>query len=399
MLIKSRTITALHNVKRWIKHTVPIALLSLSTACTDFSANQQGFLVLPPAFGVPFVQSTGTTTYVNSVQQVSITIAAAATSNTASVSAASGTFFLIFQGQTTSATTNNGSAVCRVSISGTTVTATRANSTQGACVVNCVVVDATSNLVTSVQFGTIAVTAGTSGTATISSVTTANAVVHLLGYTSGLTTFNMGRNHPTLVLTNATTVTSTVRTLTTNSTAGFVVIEFNPAALNQSKQAFSKSWTNSALSSTQAITSVNINNTILFYAGCDNDQNETNATDEQRITLTNATTVTTTTGVAQGDASIVINFSVIEFISGVLSQNAQRGSITLSASTSNTATITSALTTKTICNFLGYSTATTAVTTHATLLPNITQTNATTDTATLNSLGSVVVSFENLTFN
>lgn len=355
------------------------------------------------SFPVTFWSTTATpptTGYVNSVQQVSITLGAGVISNTATVTAAIGTFFLIFQGVTTSATTNNGSAQVRVSISGTTVTATRANSTQGACVVNCLVVDATSNLVKTVQFGTIAITSGTSGTATLgTAVTTANAVVHLLGHSSGLTTFNMGRNHPTLVLTNTTTVTSTVRTLTTNSTASFVVIEFQATALNQAKQAFSKSWTNSAVSSTQAITSVNVNNTMLFSAGWDNNQNETNATDEQRITLTNGTTVTTTTGVANGDAAIVVNFSVVEFVSGVLAQNAQRGSITLAASTSNTATITSAATSKTICNWLGYSTATTAVTTHATLLPSIIQTNATTITANLNSSGSIVASYEALTFN
>jgi len=369
----------------------------LQTALHRIWKNEDGFIV---AFSNTFWNKVaGGTTYINSVQQVSITIPALSTSATATVTAAVGTFFLIFQGNTTSATAVQSEAFCRVSISGTTVTATRALGTAGACVVNCAVVDATASLVKSVQFGTITVSSGTSATATITSVTTNNAVVHLLGCTSSLATFNFGNNTPTLVLTNATTVTSTVRTLSGTSIAGFVVIEFQGAALNQAKQAFSKSWTNNSVSSTQAITSVTTNNSMLFFAGCDNNLNETNATDQQRITLTNATTVTTTTGVAQGDAAIVVNFSVVEFVSGVLSQIAQRGSITLSATTSNTATITSANTTKTLCNWLGYSTATAATTTHATILPNITQTNATTITATLNSSGSIVASYEALTFN
>lgn len=335
---------------------------------------------------------------INSVQQVSITIAALSTTGTASVTAAIGTFFLLYQGQSTSAVAVQSEAFCRVSISGTTVTATRAVGTLGACVVNCVVVDADSSLVKSVAMGTITVSSGTSATATIPTVTTTNAAVGLLGWTTTLSTFNFGDNTPTLVLTNATTVTCTVRTLSGTVIAGYVVVEFQGAALNQSKQAFSKSWTNSAISSTQAITSVVPGNTMIFFAGCDNDANETNATDQQTVTLTNATTVTVQTGVANSDTSIVVNFTVIEFVSGVLSQTAQRGTIALSAQTSNTATITSAIASSTICNYTGFRTATTGTTTLATILPNLTQTNATTLTASLNSSGSVTVAYEALTF-
>lgn len=387
MIITNKRLKDLH--KKFLSHTM--------TAIREVWGDEGGFFVgLPITFWANLVTNPK---YVNSVQNVSITISAAATTGTQSVSAAAGTFFLIYQGTTTTAVAVQSEAFCRVSISGTTVTATRSLGTLGVCVVNAIVVDATSNLVNSVAMGTITVSSGTSATATISSVTTTNSAVHLAGYTTSLGTFNYGDNTPTLVLTNATTVTSTVRTLSGTCIASFVVVNFNASALNQNTQAFSKSWTNSAVSSTQVITSVNVNNAMLFFAGCDNDANETTATDQQTCIITSSTVVTVQTGVAQGDSAIVVNFTVIEFKSGVLAQNAQRGTIATSAATSNTATITSASTTNTICNFTGYRTATTAVTTYATILPKITQTNATTITETLNSAGSVTIAYEALTFN
>ena len=163
---------------------------------------------------------------INSVQQVSITIAAAATTGTATINPAIGTQFLIFQGCTTSASAVQSEALCRVSLSGTTVTATRALGTLGTCVVNCAIVDATSDLVTSVQMGTITLSASTVGTATISSVTTTNSAVALLGYTSSLGTFTYVDNVPTIVLTNSTTVTASVNLRSGTVVVGYLVVNF-----------------------------------------------------------------------------------------------------------------------------------------------------------------------------
>lgn len=338
--------------------------------------------------------------YVNLVQQVSITIASGATTGTASVSAATGTFFLLYQGNSTSATTSMAQSLARVSISGTTVTATRNTSSTNTCTVNAVVVDADgTNLVSSVQFGTIAVTAGTSNTASISSVTTGNSVVALLGYTAANATFDFELNCPILTLTSATVVTAAVGALSTNCTAGFCVIQFQAGALNQSTQFFSKAWTNSALTTTQTITSVNVNNSMLIYAGSHNGNTAASAIDQQYITLTNGTTVTIASGFADGDA-IKCNFWVVEFVSGVLSQNAQRGTIALSAVTSNTASITSAATAQTVANYCGYTTSIVAATSLATVLPNLTQTSATVLTAAKNTgTGLTTVSYEALTFS
>lgn len=338
------------------------------------------------------------TAYINSVQQVSITIAALSTTGTATITATVGTPFLIFQGQTTSALALQSEALCIVSISGTTVTATRSLGTAGSCVVNVAIVDATSSLVKSVQMGTITLAANT-GTATITSVTTTNSAVALLGYTSSPSTFNYSVNTPTLVLTNSTTVTASLDNQSGTVIAGYVVVEFQGAALNQSTQAKSVSWANTSISTTKAVTSVNVNNSMVFFAGSRNGANETAAYEQQTVQLTSGTVATITAGATAGaDSGLICNFTVVEFITGVLSQNAQRGTIVISAGTSNTATVTSATAVNTLCNFTGYRTPTTATTSYAPILPNLTQTNATTLTETLNSSGSATVAYEVLTF-
>lgn len=287
----------------------------------------------------------------------------------------------------------------RLSISGTTVTATRNTSSTNTVTVNFSYVDADpTNLVSSVQFGSIAITTGTSGTAAISSVTTGHSVVVPLGYTCGNATFDFEVNQPIMTLTSATVVTAAVGALTTNCTVTFVVIQFQSAALNQNTQFFSTAWTNSTISTTQAITSVVPGNSMLIYAGSHNGNTATSGIDQQWITLTNATTVTITSGLADADP-IKCNFWVVEFVSGVLSQTAQRGSTILNAVTSNTSTITSAATANTLCNYGGWTTSITGATSLATVLPRVSQTAATTITAAKNTgTGSTTIAWEALTF-
>lgn len=338
------------------------------------------------------------TNYVNSVQQGTITIASGATTGTASITAVTDTAILVYQGHQTSATTSSAQGMCNITLSGTTVTATRNTSSTNTIVVNFAVVDADStNLIKSVQMGTITHTT-TSNTATISSVTTGNSVILLNGFTSGRAAFDFEVDTPILTLTNATTVTSAIAAFTTACVVSYCVIEFQGSALNQNTQFFSKAWTNSSLTTTQTITSVATANAMLVYAGSHNGNTVTGAFDQQSIVLTNGTTVTLSTGNADGDA-IKCNFWVVEFVSGVLSQSAQRATVALSAVTSNTSTITSATTTQTLVTFCGFNTSITAVTSLATVLPRVTQTNATTVTANKNTgTGLTTVSYEALTF-
>ena len=106
-------------------------------------------------------------------------------------------------------------------------------------------------------------------------------------------------------------------------------------------------------SATATITSVVTANAVVRHLGYTN----TDATAEARyffarLALTNATTVTATIGIATGAG--VVSFEVVEYYPRVI-LSIQRGTITLAAVTSNTATI-SAVSARATCDFLGNST-------------------------------------------
>lgn len=344
-----------------------------------------------------------TTQYINAIVPVSITIASGQTTGTQAIASPTGTYFMLYGGMQTTATTSSAQGSCYLTWSGTTVTATRQTSSTNTTTCNGTMVDATSNLVTSVQHGTIAISSGTSNTATISSVTTADSSVNLLGWSMSNATFVFSVNHPILTLTSATVVTAKVAALTTGATAAYQVVNWNHAALNQSTQPFNVTWTNTATSTTQTITSVNVNNAILLYAGDYNNNCCSYAADQQYAEITAPTTVTISTTIAEGDAGNQYAGTVVEFISGVLSQANQRGTTVIAAGTaSKTSTITSAATSATAFNFTGYSTLTEALTSLAAILPSCSQTSATVVTCTMGAnvpaSKSTTVAWETPTF-
>ncbi|MGB9154408.1 MAG: hypothetical protein WCD70_15130 [Alphaproteobacteria bacterium] len=340
------------------------------------------------------------TQYVNSVQHGSVTIASGSLTGTASITATVGTPFLVFQGCTTSAAASNGQAYARIALSGTTITATRGVSST--TTVNCTfdVVDATSNLVSSVQTGTISMTTGTGVTSMISAVTTANSSVFYEGMSQTLTSQHFDLNTYVVTLTNTTTVTGTLINGGSGTTiGGYQVVNWNPAALNSSTQQFVHTWTDSSGStSTQAITSVTLANAMCIFEGGGSPNGDTTVEEQPTIQLTAPTTVTITIGDSADGNTQQDNFVVVEFVSGVLQQSAQRGTIALSAATNNTATITSSATTSSMLNWNGFRSSTATNTTHATIMPSETLTNATTVTANLNTAGSITDAYEVLNF-
>lgn len=110
---------------------------------------------------------------------------------------------------------------------------------------------------------------------------------------------------------------------------------------------------NGVASNTATITAVATTNTELVYLGCSYD---TDVADEQqyecRVMLTNATTVTANRGGTSGTA--IASFEVIEYATGVL-RSVQRGTISLSGATSNTATVSAVDTTRCRLTSLGTS--------------------------------------------
>lgn len=332
------------------------------------------------------------TSYVNNIQKVSITINALSTTGTATINAASGTQFIIWNGETCDQTINISECLCYLSISGTTITATRALGTAGTITVVCSVVDATVSLIKTVQTGTISITAGNStGTATVSSVTANNTVLQFLGYNSTGTVFDV-TDTPVLSISGTTVTAALSTTVLGVMVVGFTVIEFQGAALNSSTQAVATAWSNTSQTTIATITSVTQGNAMLFYGGAQCQQ----STDFQYSQLTSATQITITSGVANFEA-VQYNCYVANFISAVMASNVQRGTISLTSATSNTATVTGTGT-NSIVNFTGF-----GQTSGSTANYNIIETDLTYSSPTVTGIrntgtGTMVVGYEVIDF-
>lgn len=356
-------------------------LLAGFSELKELLKDENGFFPLPANLGFPFLPTSGAVQYIQSIQTFSITIASGSTSNTATISSVNtSNAYIAFGGQITSATAIN-SATARVALtSATVVTATRNTSTATTTIVSGTVVEYTSSAVVSIQSGTITVT-GTSNTATISSVTTANSAVFYLGQSSSsATTGGSSVFYTDLTLTNATTVTAKTNTSlgAPGNIIGFAVIQFQAAIINNIQQ-FSLTTATAATSITQTITSVVTANTMIAYGNSTSAVNGyTNAI--YILSLTNSTTVTLTrTGT--NTSSRTINFTVIEFVSGILN-SLNRGTTALTSATSNTATIGAVNTAKSFVNFCGYNSLAAA---EASVEASIVLTNSTTVTSAVNT--------------
>lgn len=330
-------------------------------------------------------------TWINSIQQFSIAIGSGTTSNTAIINAVGANAFIVWGGQETSSTTfGPATGQCTLTNS-TTVKATRGLSDTHTTTINGVVIDPTSSLVTSAQFVNIAVVSTTSNTATIASVDTTKSAVFYLG--SSATTANYTSAVAKAVLTNATTVTGTF-SASTNGTISAVVVTFAAGALNSAVQPFSAAFTANQATDTTTITSVNTSNSMIAYGGFTTAAGSAQ-TSSGFFSLASPTTVTYAFNTAS-TTSRTPTFTVIEFVSGVLSQ-VQRGSITLTSQSSNTATITSAPTAKSFVSYLGVKSNSGS---YNLVETNITQTNATVLTANaVQTTATNTVGYEVLTFN
>lgn len=289
------------------------------------------------------------------VQYGSITIAASSTSNTATITTVGSGAFIILMGQNSSVNGLDTDSLGAVALTNTTtVTATRNSSSSGTITLNFCVVDGdTTNLIKSVQSGTVTVLiANSSGTATISAVTNANAAVEYLGVNPGSSITNLGQFNLAIAL-SGTTVTAS-REFSSGSTAdviNFQVIEFQGAALNSSTQNLSIS-VSSGTSNTTTITSVTAANSWLVNGNSKSNTNANNFAFMPYNTLTNGSTVTTVTNTDPGGGNFTTNLVVVELVSGLLAASTQRGTISLSAASSGTATISSVVKAQAMTNFL-----------------------------------------------
>lgn len=298
------------------------------------------------------------TSYIQSIQQVEITIATSATTGTATISAVNTANAVIIWGgcRTTDTLGLANQDMARIDLTNsTTVTATRSTLSLTDTVIVCAtIVEFTSAAITSVQYGNISFsTVQTTKTATISSVNTSYAVVLYLGVASANTGSTTSSIYTGLQLTNSTTVTATRNSAGGFAdTVGYCVVEF-ASALIQSVQAGTMTSTSSATTMTATITSITTANTVLLYDGA------TTASNNDRnsmfyLTLTNSTTVTATR-VQTGTSTRTVYFFALEFKSGIL-KSKQSGTTALTSSTSNTSSITSVNTAKAFINYQNFST-------------------------------------------
>lgn len=301
------------------------------------------------------------TNYITSVgvQHFSVTIGTGKTTGTVTINAVGANALIIYDGFNPTTTNNPAIGFARITLTNsTTITATRntSDATNTISITGCII-DATSNLITSIQFGTVSIAnTASSGTASISAVTNTNAATQLLGWSSDNTTYS-GVNEQPVISLSGTTVTATRTGTGGNLTVGFCIIEFTGAALNQSVQNVSATSSASVTSYTATITSVVTTNSILIYAGSNIATSTTNMSQIlQSGSLTNGTTVTISVSSAVANAK-TYNCTVVEFISGLLNSSVQRGTTAITAGNgSNTSTITSVVKNNSLLSYLGFTT-------------------------------------------
>ena len=327
--------------------------LALLLACLAFllpgaHRADAGFMPTPVVF-FP------TTAYLKSVQPIQITIPASSTSGSTSISSVGSNAFLLYDGftQSDSGTTTVSDVLPRLSISGTTVTATRGGSGSNTITVRATVVDPAS-LVQSVQYGSIALNSSiTTNTATISAVDTSRSAVFFLGSTTSVSS-HLGRGFGGVALTNPTTVTATIGTAQA-TTINFEVIQFAPG-LVKSLQQYGTASASTATTENQTLsTTVTTANCMVAYGG------QAAATDTlanflQWGNLGSSTTYTLRRSTGSSSSHTPF-YSIVEFVPGVLKSN-QGSSVSIgSGVTSATATLGTAVnTSKAALNWTGLST-------------------------------------------
>lgn len=278
------------------------------------------------------------------VQQFSITIPSSASTGTATINSVGSGAFILYGGfnPNTSANPQQDYAYLQLTNS-TTVTATRSGSAVSDTVVltGCILDGDTTNLIKSIQQGTIAVGSGaSSNTATINPVTNANVAVHYLGQLTTDASLALDSILARLSL-SGTTLTATKATTGAAVTVAYEIIEFQGTVLTANAvQQVSAASSSGVTSFTASLGSnVVLNNALSIYGGSTIATVTVNeAQGLMRGALTGVGTFTvnvnTTDAVAKN-----YNASIVEFNSGVLNSAVQRSNTTLTGVPSNTTAV------------------------------------------------------------
>lgn len=286
---------------------------------------------------------------ITSVQPLSIVIGSSAASNTGSLTTVDATRTVIFPSGFNSSNSSGTAAADygRITLTdANTVTATR-NSNQLPTTLSCSItaVEFTSNVVESVQYGTISLTGTSANTATITAVDTSRSIVIWLGSSGDDAAGRTGNAF--LVLTNGTTVTGQSGDSSGTNIVSFCVVQFK-ASVIQSIQATTTGAT-TATSVNTAISAVTTANSLVIINGWSAASGNLN-NQYCRLQLTTTTNVSMT---RLGTSSATFYFTVLEFAAGVLN-SLQRNTIVIgNTAAANTSTITAVNTAKSFMNFTG----------------------------------------------
>lgn len=286
--------------------------------------------------------------WVTSVQTFSITIPSGSATATASISAVGALAYEEIGGFTCSNSSNSApdSECPRIALtSSTQITATRGSATVGQTVtVTGTIVDPSTDLVESVERGTITLSAAANNTATlVTSVDTTRSAVRTLGFSTTEVSSSNTQWKGGVTLTNTNTVTANVNAAgSATTTFGYVVVQYKAQAIVRVQQVAAQFSSTVLAENDRAITSVNMANSIIAYGGnkCSsatftNCQNYLQLTSTVNVGLFRSGTSST---------SITPYYAVVEFITGVL-KTSQRGAIVVDSVTSNTANLGTAVST------------------------------------------------------
>ena len=343
-------------------------------------------------------------TLVTSIQQFTIAIDNAATTNTATISAVNAaSSIIIYDGVLTNgAGTDVEEALAECTLTNsTTVTATRgAQDGTKDTTIRGVVVEFNPRLVASVEYGTVNIpTSASTGTATLATaVPSSRAAVIFLGsrVTGGTTAYTHAQM--TVDLTGPATVTGrrNSNSATLSPTARFAVIRFVDGAVTSVQQVNNTASSSTATSATATLTTpVDTTRTVLFSGGTASTQSAV-AAGMWRWTLTNKSTVTWTRDTGTS-ANNILYVTAVEFSPNII-KSIQRGTIAMSAVATNTATVTAVTTTKAFANYTGLNVNSSATNANN-VFANLTLTNTTTLTAARSgSTGLCTIGYELVEF-
>lgn len=332
---------------------------------------------------------------IKSIQQVTITIPINQTSATATITSVNTSYAHPIHGgdyNNDSGTPSGNIDTAGVQLtSATVVTATRASSSATFTVTTqCTIVEWQPWAIQSLQSGTVTLTAATSNTATLSSVTTANAVPFYTGHT----TTNAGAN-PAVVegyvqVTSATQLTGTRNTGTANMTLYYTVLEFKSGVLNSAIQQFTATIPSGSASATPAITSVNTSYTMLSW--CNWTASSTSWASQEpgvRLSASNQLTVTRT---ANSATTCTVAGSVVEFSPQFIKSVQRTTFLKLTGQSTANLTITAVNTNKAFLSYLGVTT--NSANTADLIMATTYLTNSTTATVTAGASTTLSTSIE-----